>query len=82
MTEDSVAARIRKLTAEHLHYIARSADGWDSLYHDPTDGRLWELTYPHSGRHGGGPQALRVLGAEAALEKYGAASESRAAPPG
>ena len=33
-------------------------------------GRLWELTYPHSEMHGGGPPRLRVMTRQAAAAKY------------
>ncbi len=29
------------------------------LYRDPADNRLWELSYPNSALHGGGPPMLR-----------------------
>lgn len=80
MAEDSVSVRIRKLVAEHLCLVARSADGWEKLYRDPTDGRYWELTYPHGAMQGGGPQALLVLSEDAAFKKYGLAAESETAP--
>jgi immunity protein 27 of polymorphic toxin system len=67
---DAVTERIRVLAAEQLVRLASSADGWDTLYRDPADGRLWELTYPHSEWHGGGPPRLRELDAAEAARKY------------
>ena len=45
--------------------------GWSALHFDPADGRLWELTFPESRLHGGGPPLLHVVSEEEAREKYG-----------
>jgi len=67
---DAVAARIKELTDTHLRTIAVTENGWETLYRDPTDLRFWELTYPHSEMHGGGPPMLRCITAEEAHAKY------------
>lgn len=69
--ETESARRLRDLLANHLIRIAASADGWDVLYRDPDDGRLWERTCPHSEMHGGGPSELRCLSRSDAVAKYG-----------
>jgi len=79
---DAVEFRIHRLTTEELRPIAGDSSGREHLYQDPSDGRFWELTHPKGELQGGGPQALRILSADAALEKYGVISESEAAPPG
>jgi hypothetical protein len=33
-------------------------DGWTRFYRDAETGVFWELTYPQSGLHGGGPPRL------------------------
>jgi hypothetical protein len=71
MTEDAPLRRINSLVSSYLERVAVSADGWETLYHDPADGRYWEKTYPHGGMQGGGPASLRVLDVAAAREKYG-----------
>jgi len=58
ITGDRVCQRIERLVANHLIERARSADGWSTLYQDPTDGRLWEHTYPQGHLQGGGPPAV------------------------
>ena len=63
-------ARIQLLTTEYLQKLARDSTGWETLYQDPTDRRLWELTYPHGEMHGGGPPLLRVISEEEARRKY------------
>jgi hypothetical protein len=68
---DETAKRIQHLVSCHLREIGRDASGWDALYRDPDDGRLWELTYPDSEAHGGGPPQLRTMTAEEAKTKYG-----------
>lgn len=45
-----------------VHLSDDPASGaWLRLYKDPSDGRLWELSYPLSEMHGGGPRRLRVI---------------------
>jgi hypothetical protein len=68
---DETGKRIQDLIRFHLKELARDPSGWDTLYFDPTDGRLWELTYPQSEAHGGGPPRLCALPEEDARLKYG-----------
>jgi len=68
--EDEISERITWLIRNSLKRMATDATGWDTLYKDPRDGRLWELTYPHSEMHGGGPPLLRALSLEDARAKY------------
>jgi hypothetical protein len=68
---DATARRIERLIAGELQQIGNDVSGWDVLYRDPNDGRLWELTYPNSERHGGGPPRLTCIAHEAARRKYG-----------
>ena len=69
---DAVEKRISQLIATHLQKIAVSpeAGAWETLYRDPNDGRYWELTYPQSEMHGGGPRRLMHLSASEAAAKY------------
>jgi len=69
---DPVEVRINQLIAHNLQKLAVSPEfgGWEILYRDPDDGRYWELTYPHSELHGGGPKRLTNLPAIAAIAKY------------
>jgi immunity protein 27 of polymorphic toxin system len=69
---DAVCARIEWLIAERLERVAAASSGWDVLYRDRRDGRLWELTYPHSGMHGGGPPRLTAVAPDRVAAKYGA----------
>jgi len=71
MIEDDVSLRIRKLIDEELRPIAVTNGGWDKLFQDPVDQRFWELTYPSSDSHGGGPAALRLISSDEARKKYG-----------
>ena len=68
---DEICQRIGELTTSYLNELGRDASGWDVLYRDPDDGRLWELTYPQSELHGGGPPQLRCLALDEAKIKYG-----------
>ena len=67
---DSVSRRIDALIRNHLKYLGRDVSGWDVLYIDPDDGRLWELTCPEPEMHGGGPPLLRHVTDEQAHQKY------------
>jgi hypothetical protein len=67
---DEVTKRIQSLVAESLIKIAGS--GWETLYRDPNDQRLWELTYPYGGWHGGGLPALQNVTLDYASRKYSA----------
>jgi len=62
--------RIEYLISRYFIKKNRSEDGWEVLYQDPSDLRFWELTYPNSDWHGGGPPALIHLSVEAAKKKY------------
>jgi hypothetical protein len=66
---DETCERIQTLLREQLEKVAGS--GWDTLYRDLGDGRYWELTYPQSHMHGGGPPRLTNLSVDQAREKYG-----------
>ena len=74
---DSTARRINSLIKDQLTELATDKTGWDVLYEDPSDGRLWELTYPHSDWHGGGPPRLTLVDAATAREKYGVTAKLR-----
>lgn len=50
---DATEERIEWLTKQKLQRLAKDSSGWETLYCDPRDGRLWELTYPQSEMHGG-----------------------------
>ena len=67
---DEACRRIKQLIAEQLNRIAVAGGGWEILYQDPADGRLWELTYPQGEMQGGGPPSLGVLSAGQARAKY------------
>jgi hypothetical protein len=70
---DSGCRRIEWLVSERLRRLGADASGWDVLYRDPRDGRLWELTFPMSEMHGGGPPRLSLISPDAAASKYPAA---------
>lgn len=41
--------------------IGHDWSGWDTLYRDPASGELWEIIYPKSEMHGGGPRELKAI---------------------
>jgi hypothetical protein len=70
-TADETCERINELVRAHLRELGRDESGWNVLYRDPDDGRLWELIYPQSELYGGGPTELRCLTSDEAKRKYG-----------
>lgn len=68
---DETCERINELVRSHLKKLGHDASGWEVLYRDPSDSRLWELAYPQAELHGGGPPRLRCLTTDEAKEKYG-----------
>ena len=71
---DESCLRIGKLISDELKVI--TTDDWCGLYQDPVDGRYWELTYPQSEMHGGGPPKLTHIDYADAKKKYGLKLES------
>lgn len=71
VVRDETCRRIELLVETHLTRVARSSDGWSTLYRDPSDGRFWEHTYPQSAMHGGGPPALHCISQSQAKALYG-----------
>ena len=71
VTGDESCRRIELLVRTYLVQVARSPDGWSTLYRDPGDGRFWEHTYPQSELHGGGPPALQCVSHTQAKALYG-----------
>ncbi len=67
---DDVTKRIEKLATEYLIEIAVDESGWEKLFQDPVDKRYWELIYPSSEMHGGGPPLLRCISQLDAKTKY------------
>ena len=51
--------------------VSKEAGGWETLFLDPTDGRLWERTFPHGHMHGGGPPRLATISEDDAIRRYG-----------
>ena len=72
---DDVCVRIQSLVASGLTCLGADASGWEQLFRDSRDGRLWELTYPQGELHGGGPPCLTCIGQDEARAKYGECAE-------
>lgn len=70
MQKDSASQRIEYLVNSYLTKISVSEDCWSTLYQDPEDNRLWELTYLQSEVFSGGPPCLMVISAKDAHKKY------------
>ena len=68
---DAICARIDNLIASHLISLGADESGWDALYRDPDTGKLWELTWPQSALHSGGPPRLALVLADDVRSKYG-----------
>jgi len=70
MCQDGNCKRIQWLISEYLNQIAVDESDWCILYKNPFDNSYWELTYPQSHMHGGGPPSLFKLTREEAKFKY------------
>jgi hypothetical protein len=68
---DDTCKRIEELIACPLQQVGSTDAGWTKLFIDKADGRYWELTYPNSDWHGGGPPMLTCVTEEFARSKYG-----------
>lgn len=73
---DATTARIEALIKDQLDKIGTDPTGWDTLYRHPRDGRYWELTFPESSLHGGGPPRLTRLSNDQVRDKYHIAIEN------
>ncbi|MBL0317838.1 MAG: hypothetical protein IPP74_00790 [Alphaproteobacteria bacterium] len=67
---DEASYRINDLISTYLLKLGKDISGWNTLYRDPYDGRYWELIYPQSEIHGGGPPQLRCIKEEEIKNKY------------
>ena len=61
LAADDVCVEIDALLENHLDEVAHDASGWLTLYRDRRDGQYWELSYPQSHMHGGGPPKLVTI---------------------
>ncbi len=67
---DETCNRIEQLVTGQLIKLGHDDSGWETLYRDPDDNRLWEKTYPQGELQSGGPPQLQCLSIETAKEKY------------
>ena len=68
--DSAMQSRIQQLVSQHLQRLGVADGGWSVLFRDPDDGRYWELTYPRSEMHGGGPARLAELSQQEAQQRY------------
>ena len=68
MSNEGDAAAIDELLLSELAQIAATDGRWRRLYRHRTTGRLWELSYPRSEMHGGGPGRLHELSLNSSKE--------------
>jgi len=73
---DDVCKIIDHLVREHLVKVATRDGGWTTLYHDPLQSAYWELSYPESEMHGGGPPTLTRLSPGDVTTLYGIEPEA------
>ena len=70
VSNDETSKRIEYLTENHLKKTGVDKSGWEILYRDPNDGRLWIKWFPQSEMQGGGPPELKVIDANEAKKKF------------
>ena len=61
MVERGDGATITRLLEHELESVRTEDGGWTTIYRHRDTGELWELSYPQSEMHGGGPRRLRLL---------------------
>jgi hypothetical protein len=71
VVEDDACAEIRKIIREHFEEVAQDQSGWFKLYREVATGNYWELDFPQSGNHGGGPPRLRRIKLVDTQGRYG-----------
>ncbi len=67
---DETEERIWELVENRFTRLADRDGGWVILYRDPADRSLWELSFPQSGLHGGGPARLIRLTEDQVRDLY------------
>ena len=67
---DEIEERICELVEDRFTRLADREGGWVILHRDPVDRSLWELSFPQSGLHGGGPHRLTRLTEDQARDLY------------
>ena len=76
MIADENCSRIQLLTKELLKKVGTDESGWQTLYFNPEDESYWELSYPNSEHHGGGPPELtRIAKSDELANRYNINSE-------
>ena len=70
MKTDNATKRIEQLIKEYLVEVSIAGNGWEKLFQDPKDNRYWELTFPKSEMHGGGPPLLKNISLAEVQKKY------------
>lgn len=61
LVTDGDATEIDQLLARELKHLADADGGWRKLYRHSREETLWQLDYPQSEKHGGGPRRLQQL---------------------
>lgn len=68
---DAACQEIHRLLRDDLTKVAERDEGWTVLYRSSTTSEFWELSYPASHLHGGGPPRLDPVTTEEATARYG-----------
>ncbi len=70
VVRDNAGLEIERRLHEELRYVGSSDDGWSQLFVDRFDYTYWEMTFPQSDMHGGGPKLLSQVTKDFAHAKY------------
>lgn len=65
----AISSRIFWLTREKFKHVATTDGGWSKLFIDDA-AQYWELSYPKSNQHGGGPPELQRVETNLAKARY------------
>jgi len=70
LIQDSECIRIQRIIDNCFKQIDVNGNSWSALYENPDDSSYWELTYPQSHMHGGGPPRLEHISKLEASDRY------------
>jgi hypothetical protein len=68
---DGDTVEIDRLLKEELEHVASTDNGWTQLFVDARGDGYWELSFPQSNTHGGGPRLLSPVSRDLVQSKYG-----------
>ena len=70
MIGDEIERQIWDMVRNRLNRLGERDGGWAMLYHDSSADIYWELSFPQSEMHGGGPARLAPIRSDEIPARY------------